>query len=96
MTTEPTEARQDELAGIREKIWFICQEIRTGEISETEATDQILNDITVSSGGGKCDHYDESDGHYWVAQWCPTCHGTGQQEVKTITIEQAIEEALNE
>jgi len=68
MTTEPTEARQDELAGIREKLacnfvqvlydkGFITWETVGAEKAIKrkgyELADQILS-LTVSSGGGKC------------------------------------------
>ena len=98
--TEPTEARQDELAGIREKIARFISEFKDWDGARQYVkegwlykADQILN-LTVSSGGGVCPECKGNcgiRGIRWdeiITKKCPTCNGTGQKPIATKTLEE--------
>ena len=102
---EPTEARQDELAGIGEKIAGIIDkaiiaDMVSGQFGPTPYAQEILN-LTVSIGGRKCDMcnghgkilpYQLDNGSYIYKDDCPACGGTGHAKVVEKTIGEIIKE----
>ena len=104
MTTEPTEARQDELAGIREKIARFISEFKDWDGARQYVkdgwlykADQILS-RTVSSGGGKCPTCDGTGTYLFEylgkadSEACAVCNRTGQKPIVTRTIGEIIKE----
>ncbi len=80
---QPTEARQDELAGIKRQWAKILEEHGVFDIE-----DELLA-CTVSSGkdcpwcGGSGKGFDLSGGVTKQID-CPACNGTGQKQLKTL------------
>jgi len=78
----------------------IVEAIESG-MSVGEIADYILNSLTVSSGGGKCDMcnghgkilpYQLDNGSYIYKDDCLTCNGTGQKPIVTKTLGEIIKE----
>uniref|UniRef100_A0A6M3LJM5 Uncharacterized protein n=1 Tax=viral metagenome TaxID=1070528 RepID=A0A6M3LJM5_9ZZZZ len=97
MDKQPTEARQDELAGIREKIARFISEFKDWDGARQYVkdgwlykADRILS-LTVSSGGEMCDHFNETLRTYYI-MGCPYCNRTGQKPTVTRTIGEIIKE----
>ena len=85
MTHKPTEARQDELAGRRERIRGVIRRGKSFKHSCDYMADQILN-LSPSVVGGECPSC--CKGKVYVGKvdkldsgWrdCPKCNGTGQK-----------------
>jgi len=100
MTDKSTEARQDAMAGIREKIKVILRNIGTKSVNICPAVinddafaDQILS-LPVSSGGGECQSCRTTilgkGGKIYRYKGnpipCLDCNGTGQARGITHTL----------
>jgi len=102
MDNEPTEARQDELAGIREQLFNLLLEAYGSTKSEHHPNVmqyRILDSLTVSSGGGKCNNPICINGKIDTALRrgkCLWCNGTGRKPIVTKAVAQCIEEATKD
>lgn len=96
-----TNSKQDELAGIREKIYMA---IFGNGLNIGSAVEEVLSQ-TVSCGGGVCPECKDKKKVFTTIYpycenpepeygTCPTCHGTGKLPVKTFTVGQAVQAAI--